>query len=42
MERRLASFLAERARSLDDALPDVYALQGTIHLFKREYDEANE
>jgi len=35
-----ASFLAEKARALDDALPDVYALQGAIHLFKREYDEA--
>ena len=35
-----ASFLAERARALDDELPDVYALQGAIHLFKREYDEA--
>ncbi|MFQ5973554.1 MAG: adenylate/guanylate cyclase domain-containing protein [Alphaproteobacteria bacterium] len=37
-----ASFLAEKARALDDALPDVYALQGAIHLFKREYDEAIE
>jgi adenylate cyclase len=37
-----ASFLAEKARALDDALPDVYALQGTIHLFNREYDEAIE
>ena len=35
-----ASFLAEKARALDDELPDVYALQGAIHLFKREYDEA--
>ncbi len=35
-----ASVLAEKARLLDDALPDVYALQGGIHLFKREYDEA--
>ncbi len=35
-----AAFLAEKARALDDALPDVYALQGAIHLFKREYDEA--
>jgi adenylate cyclase len=37
-----ASFLAEKARALDDALPDVYALQGAIHLLKREYDEAIE
>jgi adenylate cyclase len=37
-----ASFLAEKARALDDALPDVYALQGTIHLLRREYDEAIE
>jgi len=37
-----ASFLAEKARALDDALPDVYALQGAIHLFRREYDEAIE
>ncbi|MDH3918010.1 MAG: hypothetical protein OEU25_07490, partial [Rhodospirillales bacterium] len=37
-----ASALAERARALDDALPDVYALQGAIHLFRREYDEAVE
>ena len=35
-----AAFLAEKARALDDELPDVYALQGAIHLFKREYDEA--
>jgi TolB-like protein/class 3 adenylate cyclase len=37
-----ASLLAEKARSLDDALPDVYALQGAIHLSRREYDEAIE
>jgi TolB-like protein/class 3 adenylate cyclase len=37
-----ASFLAEKARALDDALPDVYALQGAIHLLNREYDEAIE
>ena len=35
-----ASILAAQARSLDDSLPDVYALQGAIHLYKREYDEA--
>ncbi|MDJ0895272.1 MAG: adenylate/guanylate cyclase domain-containing protein [Alphaproteobacteria bacterium] len=34
--------LAEKARTLDDALPDVYALQGALHLLKREYDEAIE
>jgi TolB-like protein/class 3 adenylate cyclase len=37
-----ASLLAEKARALDDALPDVYALQGAIHLYKGEYDEAIE
>ncbi len=37
-----ASVLAEKAQALDDALPDVYALQGAIHLFRREYDEAIE
>lgn len=37
-----ASQLAEKARALDDALPDVYALQGVIHLTKREYDKAIE
>jgi adenylate cyclase len=37
-----ASLLAEKARALDDELPDVYALQGAIHLSKREYDEAIE
>jgi adenylate cyclase len=37
-----ASALADKARALDDTLPDVYALQGGIHLFKREYDEAVE
>ncbi len=35
-----ASSLAKKASALDDELPDVYALQGAIHLFKREYDEA--
>jgi TolB-like protein/class 3 adenylate cyclase/Tfp pilus assembly protein PilF len=35
-----AAFLAEKARALDDELPDVYALQGAIHLFRREYDQA--
>jgi tetratricopeptide (TPR) repeat protein len=25
---------------LDDALPDVYALQGTVHLLQRQYDAA--
>jgi tetratricopeptide (TPR) repeat protein len=32
--------LAAKAQALDDALPDVYALQGAIHLVKRQYDEA--
>jgi adenylate cyclase len=35
-----ASFLAEKARALDDALPGVYALQGAIHLLKRRYEAA--
>ncbi len=37
-----ASLLAEKAQALDDALPDVYALQGAIHLLKGEYEEAVE
>ncbi len=37
-----ASRLAERARDLDDTLPDVYAVQGMIHLFKREFEKAIE
>ena len=37
-----ASQLVARAQALDDALPDVYALKGAIHLFKREYDLAIE
>lgn len=37
-----ASRLVARAQALDDALPDVYALKGAIHLFKREYDQAIE
>ena len=37
-----AAALAEKARALDDTLPDVYALKGGIHLFKREYDQAVE
>ena len=35
-----AAALAERARALDAELPDVYALQGGLLLFKREYDAA--
>jgi adenylate cyclase len=35
-----ASFLAEKARALDDALPGVYALQGAIHLLQRRYEAA--
>ena len=37
-----ASFLAEKARALDDALPDVYALQAALHLLNRDYEEALE
>ncbi len=37
-----ASALADKARALDETLPDVYALKGGIHLFKREYDQAVE
>ncbi len=36
----LAASLAEKARTLDDTLPDVHALQGMIHLSQREYDAA--
>lgn len=35
-----AAFLAEKARALDDELPDVYALQGAIHLYQRRYEAA--
>ena len=35
-----AAFLAEKARALDEALPDVYALQGAIHLFRKQHDAA--
>ena len=35
-----AAFLAEKARALDDELPDVYALQGAIHLYQRRHDDA--
>jgi len=35
-----ASVLADKARTLDDALPDVYALQGVIHLLQRQFDAA--
>ena len=35
-----AAELAERARALDDELPDVYALQGGIHLYRGEHDAA--
>ncbi len=35
-----ASFLAKKARALDDALPDVYALQGAIHLLQGRFDAA--
>lgn len=32
--------LAQKARTLDDSLPDVYSLLGAIHLIKGEYDQA--
>lgn len=35
-----AASLAENARALDDALPDVHALLGMIHLSRRNYDAA--
>ncbi len=35
-----ASALAQKALALDDALPDVYALLGAIHLLNREHDAA--
>ncbi len=37
-----AALLADKAQALDDSLPDVYALQGAIHLFRGEYGEAVE
>jgi len=37
-----AAFLAEKAQALDDALPDVHALQGAIHMIRREFDQAIE
>jgi len=35
-----ASFLAEKASALDDELPDIHALRGGIHLFKRRHEAA--
>ncbi len=35
-----AAYLADKAQALNDTLPDVYALQGAIHLYKRQYNEA--
>jgi len=35
-----AAALAAQAKALNEELPDVYALEGAIHLFKREYDAA--
>jgi len=35
-----AASLTEKARTLDDELPDVYALQGAIHLFQRRHEAA--
>ena len=44
-ERRELSFeraaeLAEKARALDEELPDVYALKGGIHLYRGEHEAA--
>lgn len=44
-EDRKASFkesikIAEKALAVDPAEPDVHALKGAIHLFRKEYDEA--
>lgn len=36
----IASLMAEKAGALNDELPDVYALQGAILLFKGQYDAA--
>jgi len=35
-----AAQLAEKARTLNDELPDVYALQGALHLVQRQYEAA--
>ena len=35
-----AAQLAEKARTLNDELPDVYALQGALHLVQRQHDAA--
>ena len=35
-----AAFLAEKARALDAELPDVYALQGAIHLYRKRHEAA--
>lgn len=37
-----ATYLSEKARALDNTLPDVYALKGALHLIKKEYDLAIE
>ncbi len=37
-----ASSFAEIAMSLDNTLPDVYALKGALYLFQKKYDEAIE
>ena len=35
-----AALLAEKARALDDELPDVYALQGAVDLYQRRHEAA--
>ena len=35
-----AALLAEKALTLDDELPDVHALQGAIHLYRRQHEAA--
>jgi adenylate cyclase len=35
-----ATEMAHEALALDDSVPEIYALLGTIHLIKKEYDEA--
>ncbi|MDP6572993.1 MAG: adenylate/guanylate cyclase domain-containing protein [Rhodospirillales bacterium] len=35
-----AAFLAEKARAVDDELPDVHALRGAIHLYQRRHEAA--
>jgi adenylate cyclase len=35
-----AQVLAEKARALDDELPDVYALKGAVHLYRKQHQAA--